>query len=129
MKLYESTFYQLELDGDRIINRWKDTTDKMTFQDFKDALMNLAGYTIENRISKILIDTSNFKFQLPPENLEFRNEVFYPRVIKVGAIRQALVMPREYLQYVEDELGDDVVVPTRYFADESEAIAWLDNSK
>lgn len=125
MKLYDSTFYQFELDGDRIVNRWKDTTDKMTFQDFKDTLMNLAGYSIENRTSKILIDATNFRFQLPPENIEFRNEVFYPRVTKVGAVKQALVMPKEFMQYVEDELGDDVVVPTRYFADESEAIAWL----
>lgn len=129
MKIYESTYYQFELDEDRIVNRWKDTTDKMTFQDFKDALMNLAGFAIENRTPKILIDTSNFKFQLPAENVEFRNEVFYPRVTKVGAISQALVMPEEYLQYAEDELGDDVVVPTRYFANESEAIAWLDSSK
>ncbi|MBA3723565.1 MAG: STAS/SEC14 domain-containing protein [Candidatus Levybacteria bacterium] len=129
MKIYESTFYQFELDEDRIVNRWKDTTDKMTFQDFKDALMTLAGYVIEYRTPKILIDTTNFKFQLPPENVEFRNEVFYPRVTKVGAVKQALIMPKEYLQYVKDEIGSDVVVPTRYFSDESEATAWLDSSE
>lgn len=125
MKIYESTFYQFALDGDRIVNRWKDTSSKMTFQDFKDALMNLAGFAIENRMSKILIDTNNFRFELPPENVEFRNKVFYPRVTKVGAVRQALVMPKEYLQYVEDELGEDVIVPTRYFSEELEAVAWL----
>lgn len=129
MKIYESTYYIFELEGDRIINRWKDTTETMTFQDFKDALMNLAGFAIEYRAPKILIDTSSFRFQLPPESEEFRTEVFYPRVTKVGATRQALIMPKEYMQYVKDELGDDVVVPTKYFVDESEAITWLDSSK
>ena len=128
MQLYESSFYQFELDGDRIVNRWKDNTDKMTYQDFKDALMTLDGSLIEHRTLNILIDTNNFKFQLPPENLEFRDKEFYPRVTKVGAVKQAIVMKKEHLQYVEDEIGSDVVVPTRYFAEESEAIAWLADS-
>lgn len=128
-KLYESTYYSFERDGDRIVNRWKDNTDKMNYQDFKDTLMTLAGFMIEYQIPHLLIDTTNFKFQLPPENLEFRNTVFYPRVTKVGAVKQALIMPEEYMKFVQDELGSDVVVPTRYFADESEATAWLDSSE
>lgn len=129
MKIYESTFYSFELDGDRIVNRWKDNTVNMTYQDFQDTLMTLAGFIIEYHTQNILIDTTNFKFELPPENLEFRNKVFYPRVTKVGSVRQALIMPKEYLKYVKDEIGSDVVVPTRYFAEESEAIAWLDSFK
>lgn len=128
MQIYESNYYQFELEKDRIVNRWKDNSDKMTYQDFKDALMNLAGYINEHRILHILIDTNNFKFQLPPENLEFRNNEFYPRIKKVGEVKQAIVMPEEFLQYVEDEIGDGVVVPTRYFAKESEATAWLADS-
>lgn len=129
MKIYDSTFYSFELDGDRIVNRWKDTTVNMTFQDFQDALMNLAGFMIEHQKPHILIDTTHFKFQLPPENVEFRNTVFYPRVTKVGAVKQALIMPEEYMKYVKDEVGGDVVVPTRYFSDESEAIDWLTSTE
>lgn len=129
MTIYESTFYTFELNEKYIIVRWKDRSVNMTYQDFQDTLMNLAGFMMEYQVPKLLIDTTNFKFQLPPENLEFRNKIFYPRVTKVGTVKQALVMPEEYLKYVEDELGSNVVVPTRYFSDESEAVDWLDSSE
>lgn len=125
MKLYESTYYTFSLEDDTIINRWTDDTAKMSYQDFKDALMNLAGYMIEHKAEKLLIDTTNFKFTLPSENIAFRNEEFYPRITKVGAKKQALVMPKEYLAYVEDEVAETDVVKTRYFADEAEATDWL----
>jgi hypothetical protein len=127
MKLYESTYYSFSLKGDTIINRWNDTTAKMSYQDFKDALMNLAGYIIEHKSKKILIDTTNFKFTLPSENVAFRNEEFYPRITKAGAMKQALVMPEEYLVYVKDEVAETDVVKTRYFAHETEAIDWLES--
>ncbi len=125
MKLYESKYYEFELSDNIMINRWLDTTDQMTYQDFKDALMNLAGFMIEHKSTRLLIDTSNLKFQLPAEADEFRTKEFNPRITKAGEVKQALVMPKEYLQYVQDELGNDVVVPTRYFSEESEAAAWL----
>ncbi len=125
MKIYESTYYTFSLDGDMIINRWNENTAKMSFQDFKDALMNLAGYINEHKSNNILIDTTNFQFALPDENIAFRNEEFYPRITKVGVSRQALVMPKEYLAYVEDEVAETDVVQTRYFASETEAIDWL----
>ncbi len=127
MKLYESKFYSFELEQDRIINRWNENTDQMTYQDFQDALMNLAGFVIEHNAQQILIDTTNFKFQLPAENDHWRNDVFYPRITKVGKIKQALVMPTEYLTFVKDETEDGVIVPTRYFDKESEAVDWLTN--
>jgi hypothetical protein len=125
MNLYDSTYYTFSLYGDTIINRWKDTTAKMTYQDFKDTLMNLAGYIVEYKSKKIIIDTLNFQFTLPDENLAFRNDEFYPRITKVGVTKQALVMPEAYLSYVKDEVADTDVVHTRYFASEAEAKDWL----
>ncbi len=125
MKLYESKYYEFELSDTIMINRWHDNTDQMSYQDFKDALMNFAGFIIEHKSTRTLIDTTSFKFQLPAEADEFRNKEFNPRISKVGEVKQALIMPKEYLQYVKDELGSDVIVPTRYFSEESEATAWL----
>ncbi len=125
MKIYESKYYEFELIDTIMINRWHDNTDQMNYQDFKDALMNFAGFIIEHKSTRILIDATNFKFQLPAEADEFRYKEFNPRITKVGEVKQALIMPKEYLQYVKDELGSDVVVPTRYFSEESEATAWL----
>jgi hypothetical protein len=62
-----------------MINRWLESTAHMDFQDFKDALMNLAGYNIEYKATRTLVDTTNFKFELPPENIEFRNKEYHPR--------------------------------------------------
>ncbi len=128
MKIYESKYYGFELSDTIMINRWHDTTAQMTYQDFKDALMNLAGFMIEHKSTRLLIDTTNFKFELPAEADEFRNKEFNPRITKIGEIRQALVMQKDYLKYVYDELGSDVIVPTRYFGEESEATSWLTSS-
>ena len=125
MKLYESTYYTFSLDEDTIINRWKDTTAKMSYQDFKDALMNLAGYIIEHKSETLLIDATNFQFNLPPENIAWRNEELYSRITKVGTKKQALILPEEYLKYAEDEVAETDVVQTRYFASEIEATDWL----
>lgn len=119
MNLYESTYYTFSLEGDTIINRWNNNTAKMSYQDFKDTLMNLAGYIIEHKSKKILIDATNFQFNLPSENVAFRNEEFYPRITKVGTKRQALILPKEYLAFVEDEVAETEVVQTRYFASEN----------
>ena len=125
MKIYESKYYEFELNDTVMINRWLDTSDQMNYQDFKDALMNLAGYMIEHKTTRLLIDTTKLKFQLPAEADEFRTKEFNPRITKVGEIKQALVMPKEFLQYVQDELGNEVAVPTRYFSETAEATVWL----
>lgn len=129
MKIYESTFYQFELEDNCLIVRWKDNTGQMTYQDFKDALMNFAGYVIEHKMLNVLIFAENFKFRQPEEEPTWRNEEYAPRVTKVGKVRQALVMPEEFLQYVTDEVGATDKVHSRYFANESEARAWLDGSE
>lgn len=129
MKIYESTYYSFELNEKTIVVRWKDNTDKMNYQDFKDALMNFAGYVIEHQSLKVLIFAENFKFRQPEEEAEWRKNVYNTRIKKVGEVKQALVMPKEFLPYVEDEIGSTALVQVRYFSDESEATAWLDSSK
>ncbi|MDQ3098290.1 MAG: STAS/SEC14 domain-containing protein [bacterium] len=129
MKIYESTFYSFELSEKTMIVRWKDNTDQMSYQDFKDALMNFAGYVIEHQALKVLIFAENFKFRQPEEEAEWRKNVYNTRIKKVGEVKQALVMPKEFLQYVEDEIGSKALVQVRYFASESEATAWLDSSE
>ena len=129
MKIYESTFYSFELSEKYMIVRWKDNTDQMNYQDFKDTLMNFAGYVIEHQMSNILIFAENFKFRQPEEEPEWRKNEYNPRIKKVGEVKQALVLQEEFLQYAEDEIGSTATVQVRYFADESEATAWLDSSE
>lgn len=127
MKLYKSRYYEIELHDDYIIMEWLESTAQMKFQDFKDALMNLAGFNIEYKATKTLVNTMNFRFNLPPENIEWRDTQYHTRIIKAGESKIALLMPKEYLQYVKDEL--DILVPTRYFSEESEAVDWLINNE
>ncbi len=127
MKIYESTFYSFEQSDTSMVFHWKDNTDQMSLQDFKDALMNFAGYVIEHQILKLLVFTENFKFNTPEEGHEWRKKEYNTRIKKVGAVKQALIMKEEFLQYVEDEI--DSLVPVRYFSNESEARAWLDSSE
>jgi hypothetical protein len=129
MKIYESTFYNFELSDKYMIFRWKDNTDQMSYQDFQDALMNFAGYIIEHQKLNALIFAENFKFKQPAEEPEWRKNEYSPRLKKVGKVRQALVLLEEHLQYAKDEIGSTVIVPSRYFSNESEAKAWLDSSE
>jgi hypothetical protein len=127
MNIYESTFYSFELNDRYCIFRWKENTDQMSLQDFKDALMNFAGYVIEHKTTKLLVFTENFKFITPEEGHEWRKKEYNPRIKKAGNVKQALIMREEFLPYVTDEI--DSVVPVRYFASESEAKAWLESSE
>lgn len=129
MKIYESTYYSFELNEKHIIVRWKDSTEQMSYQDFKDALMNFAGYVIEHKMLNVIIFAENFKFRNPPEEAEWRKNEYAPRVAKIGQVKQALVMPKEFLEYVQDEVGSTDIVHSRYFASESEAISWLDGAE
>lgn len=129
MKIYESTFYSFELRDKYMIVRWKDNTDQMSYQDFKDTLMNFAGYVIEHQALKVLIFAENFKFRQPAEEAEWRKKEYSSRIRKVGEVKQALILQKEFLQYAEDEIGSADLVKSRYFSDESEATAWLDSSK
>lgn len=129
MQIYDSTYYSFELKENYIIVRWKENTDQMTYQDFKDSLMNFAGYVIEHKMLNVLIYAENFKFRNPPEEPQWRKSEYAPRVLKVGAVKQALVMKEEFLQYVEDEAGSPTAVESRYFANEGEAISWLTGTK
>ncbi len=110
-----------------MIFHWKDSTDKMSLQDFKDALVNFGGFVIEHQTPKLLVFTENFKFNTPEEGHVWRKNEYNSRIKKVGEVKQALVMKEEYLKYVEDEI--DSVVPVRYFSSEGEARAWLDSSE
>jgi hypothetical protein len=101
----------------------------MSYQDFKDALMNFAGYVIEHQMVNVLIFAINFQFKQPEEESEWRKKEYFPRIKKVGDIKQAIVMQKEHLQYVKDEVGSTAIVPTRYFSSEDEATAWLNSAE
>jgi SpoIIAA-like len=125
MKLYDSRYYSFELSDKYMIFHWKDSTDQMSLQDFKDALMNFAGYVVEHQTPNLLVFTENFRFNVPEEGHEWRKKEYNHRVKKVGGVKQALLMKEEFLPYVENEI--DSVIPVRYFSSEGEARAWLDS--
>ena len=126
MTLYSHSLYQFTLlDNNILQNEWTEKTATMTLEDFQEAVQNHAGFAIEHRSLNLLIDTRNFKFTLPEENIAWTEKELNPRYHKLGVKKFAMIMPAQYLQYVKDTPAKDGKFATRYFADYNEGLAWL----
>lgn len=126
MTLYSHSLYQFTLlDNNILKNEWTEKTETMTYEDFQEAVQNHAGFAIEHRSLNLLVDTRNFKYTLPEENIIWTEDELNPRYHKLGVKKFAMIMAAEYLSYVQDIPAQDGKFATRYFADYNEALAWL----
>jgi hypothetical protein len=90
--LSESPLYRFELVHDVLAFRWTERTARMTEQDFKDAVMNDAGFALEHRPLGLLIDTTSFRYPAPTPGA-WRDEAVVPRYLRAGVTRMAYVAP------------------------------------
>lgn len=126
MIVFKNSLYSFALIEKYNILRfdWTEKTATMTYEDFQEACQNYAGFVIENKSLKLLVDTRNFKTQLPDAYLEWREKELNPRYYKVGVEKFAYLIPTESMKFV-DIFPIEGVFQTCYFDDKTEAIAWL----
>ncbi|MEL6256198.1 MAG: STAS/SEC14 domain-containing protein, partial [Bacteroidota bacterium] len=91
----------------------------------KEACCNYAGYAFEYQAKRLLIDTSNFQFQMPADFEQWRDDHHYPRLWKLGVEKMAFLMPESVMAFVEDKAAEFGKFPVRYFVQEGEAMEWL----
>lgn len=91
--------------------KWKDTTAKMTDQDFKDTLTELAKVAAKNQTPYLVIDTLNFKHQFEDvqATMGWRAQNIIPQYKSAGVVKEAFLIPEgaPKIQAEHDDLKTD----------------------
>ena len=86
-KVYQNTYYDFSVEDDCncIIFEWKNETQSMKDDDFKEGLYNFAKYGQENHCHEMCVDLRNFKGHPSPEVAQtWRSQEAVPRYNKMG---------------------------------------------
>ncbi len=129
MTLFETPLYRFELVRDRKILKftWTDQTQAMSFLNFQESCMIYAGLALEYDTRLLLVDTREFRFDLPEDYLDWKNQHLNPRYSKVPVTKQAFLMPENGIGDALDQEYEESGYLNRFFAEEQEAINWLSN--
>jgi hypothetical protein len=102
---------------------WKDATDQMTAEDFKQALEHFAGHIGGQSATGALVDLRRFGFATTPELEPWRVKNIVPAYNAGGLKRFAYILPAgaEY----RPGGGEGAEFVTDYFEDVADARAWL----
>jgi hypothetical protein len=127
MLLFSTSLYSFELIENQkiLLFNWTDKTLEMNYEDFQSACSNYAGFAIEYQIQRLLVDTRNFAYKLPPEYVAWREQKLNPRYYQLGVKKFAYLVPKEVIEFTVNIPAENGKFATQYFADESKAIAWL----
>ena len=74
MKLYEHKYMDFLLKDDRIDFIWKADTEDMDDYGFKWSILRYASFAMEYRVTKVLIDLTDFKFTPSEEAGQFHSD-------------------------------------------------------
>ncbi len=108
---------------------WTDNTQEMSYEDFKTACNNYAGFAWQYQAKHLLVDTRHFHFQLPPDFVTWREEQLNPRYYQLGVLKFAYVTKPEFIQLMKDIPAENGKFETRNFTSTAAAIDWLNEIK
>lgn len=125
MQVYQHEYYHLNLTNGRLEFLWEEAHKNMQYEDFLAACTNYADQAEAHNTKRLLINTQNFQFAVPPQYKKWQEEEHYPRFYQMGIQKVAYLMKPEWMAHVKDEDGQDGRFALKHFAKEEEAIAWL----
>ena len=128
MTVYDHSFYSFEVieDGKILLFNWYDKTEHMTKEDYQEALHNYAGFGSEFKVSAMLVDVRNFRYQMSPELGTWRDEHISPRYTKFGLKKFGYIVPLGVVEKMKDTVTKvDRSFEEQYFESKEEAIEWL----
>ena len=111
----------------RIIGiHWKETTSKMTDEDFKAELTLFANQVENKRAPRILIDVSNFRHRPGEEVGKWRLTNISTRYNAAGVQRFAFLLSKDLpVPSMASQSSEGEQFFTRSFNDGEQAVAWL----
>ena len=128
MQLYEHTLYRFELieDGEVLLFTWKASTERMSDEDFREALHNYAGFGSEYQVASMLVDIRGFKYPMTPELAIWRDRDISPRYEKSGMKRLAYLVPPGLAEKMRGSASSSInPFEEGYFEDLGEVVRWL----
>lgn len=127
MLVYQNSIYSVRfLAPTKTIQfNWEAAHQDMSYEDFQEACSNFVGYGFEYQAKTILIDVTNFKFQLPADFPEWQKNEHYPRYYKLGIQKVAYVMPEQYVTNAREIKKETGKFELRNFSTVDNAINFL----
>jgi hypothetical protein len=125
MKVYEDTYMEFVLNDGRIDFIWKADTRDMDDFGFQWAILRYASFAMEYRVSKVLIDLTNFGFTPGKESGKFHSDYVTKIYNMIGVTRKVFVAPFMENKIIGQEPGADY--DSAFMKSYDEAIAWLNS--
>lgn len=119
------SFHLLDEEKAILFFDWTDKTTAMSYEDFQAACHNYAGFAWQYQSKHLLVDTTRFHFQLPPNFTTWRAEQLNPRYYQLGVLKFAYITKPELLQFMKDIPAENGTFETRNFITRKEAVNWL----
>jgi hypothetical protein len=131
MKVYESLYQVIFFDEDKKLlhKEWYIDTDTMPQDTFKIEVEKIAEIAEKYKPIRFHDDTTNFYFPISPKVQTWVNETIFPRFIKAGVMKYALIVSQELIaqlsieQTMEESNAHKFQV--KYFDDPEKAYEWL----
>jgi len=133
-KYYEDEYVELLYDEDSKIQirNWKAETEKMKTEKWKE-ISYLGLECLEKfNITKVLNNTTNFKFLVVPELQEWYNDEIFTKWVKMKNNMVAMLVSNEMIvqlsleQNMSEPMAKNNIV-TKFFNEEVKALNWLKN--
>lgn len=128
--IFQHSLYWFELltqnQNNILVFHWTDKTPEMNYEDFQEACSNYAGFVIEHRALKLLVDVRNFRYALPNDYNDWREAHLNPRYHRLGVQKFAYIVSPDAMQDIVNTPSENGTFTTFYFDNVSDALAWLE---
>lgn len=131
MEVYRSEYWSIshEPEAELLIPIWNDNSKRLTEDLYKTEMENYVELVEKYQPKQLLIDCREFYFPIVPTVQEWIDKTIFPRVLAVGVMYVAIVIPSELIanlsvqQAMEESEGTKFI--TRYFDKSEDAKQWL----
>lgn len=118
----DDTFMTVMEDNGIVVLRWKKGTERMNDELFKQEALKFVGVVEKELAKKIVVDMRDFRFQLSPELVSWRNEHVIALYNRIELQKFAFISNTPPAVKQEDPAN---TFTTRHFKTEEEANKWL----
>ena len=131
MEVYKSTYWSIFHDEKLklLTPVWNSSSERMTEDLYKAEMENYVALVEKYQPKQLLIDCREFYFLIVPKVQEWIDKTIFPRVLAVGVMYVAIVVPLELIanlsvqQAMEESEGTKFI--TQYFDKSEDAKQWL----
>ena len=131
MKAYQSNYQSIFFFVEKKLlqKEWFATTENMNQEEFKAEVEKIAEVQEKHKAVKFHDNTTLFAFPISPKLQTWVNEEIFPRFIKAGLQKYAIIVSQEMIAQlsIEQTMEEtNAKFQVRYFDDPAKAHEWLE---